>query len=102
MTRVKSGLIAGLVFGIIDIIPMIFMNLPNRYIAIAGAFVNRFAIGFLIPNTSLQLPGWLTGIIIGFLLSLPDAIITGVYAPIMGFGVAGGLIIGLIVNKRKQ
>ena len=102
MTRVKSGLIAGLVFGIIDIIPMIFMNLPNRYIAIASAFVNRFAIGFLIPNTALQLPGWLTGILIGFLLSLPDAIITGVYAPIMGFGVAGGLIIGLIVNKRKQ
>ncbi len=102
MTRLKVGLIAGLAFGVIDIIPMLFMDLPNRLIAIAGAFTGRFAIGFLIPNTSLPFAGWINGLLIGLLLSIPDAIITGAYAPILGFGAVGGIIIGFIVNRKKQ
>ncbi|HUI31163.1 MAG TPA: hypothetical protein VLX91_13205 [Candidatus Acidoferrales bacterium] len=37
-----------MIFGIVDIIPMMFMNLPNRNLAMAGAFANRFAIGFVV------------------------------------------------------
>jgi hypothetical protein len=33
------------------------------------------------------------------LLSLPDAIITKAYAPILILGAVGGLIIGVIVGK---
>ena len=102
MTRWKIGLIAGLLFGIVDIIPMYFMNLPNKYIAITGAFINRFSIGFLIPITNLPFSGWLRGLLLGLLLSLPDAIITGVYVPILGFGIVGGIIIGYIVDRKKQ
>jgi hypothetical protein len=101
MARWKAGLIAGLAFGIVDVIPMLFMDLPDRNIAMAGAFLNRFAIGFLIPNTTLPLPGWLSGLLVAFLLSLPDAIITGAYAPILGFGLVGGAVIGFVVNKKK-
>jgi len=54
MSLVKKVLIAGLEFGIIDVIPMLFMNLLSRNLAVAGAFVNRLAIGFLIPNTTLK------------------------------------------------
>ena len=100
MSRIKTGIIAGLAFGIIDITPMFFMNLPDRNLAIAGAFINRFAIGFLIPSTALPLPGWAIGFFIGLLLSLPDAIITGVYGPILGFGIIGGMVIGLLVNRK--
>ena len=102
MSRLKIGVIAGLAFGIIDIIPMLFMDLPNRNIAMAGAFTGRFAIGFLIPNTALPFAGWINGLIIGLLLSIPDAIITGAYGPILGFGVVGGIIIGYIVSRKKQ
>jgi len=102
MSRVKTGFIAGLTFGIVDIIPMMFMDLPNRNIAITGAFLNRFAIGFLIPNTTLPLPGWLGGLLVAFLLSVPDAVITGSYAPILGFGLVGGAVIGFVVNKEKK
>jgi len=39
-----------------------------------------------------------TGAILGLGLSLPTAIIVRAYAPIVGIGVAGGIIIGFITN----
>jgi hypothetical protein len=39
-------------------------------------FINRFAVGFVIGASNLPVPGWLSGLIFGVLLSLPDAIIT--------------------------
>ena len=102
MLRLKVGLIAGVIFGVIDIIPMLFMDLPNRNVAIAGAFTSRFAIGFLIPNTALPFAGWVNGFLISLLMSIPDAIITGAFGPILGFGAVGGIIIGFIVGRKKQ
>ena len=102
MSRLKVGLIAGAAFGVIDIIPMLFMDLPNRNVAIAGAFTSRFAIGFLIPNTALPFAGWVNGLLISLLMSIPDAIITGAFGPIVGFGAVGGIIIGFIVDRKKQ
>ena len=102
MSRLKVGLIAGVAFGVIDIIPMLFMDLPNRNVAMAGAFTSRFAIGFLIPNTALPFAGWVNGLLISLLMSIPDAIITGAFGPIVGFGAVGGIIIGFIVDRKKQ
>ena len=102
MSRLKVGLIAGIAFGVIDIIPMLFMDLPNRNVAMAGAFTSRFAIGFLIPNTTLPFAGWVNGLLISLLISIPDAIITGAYGPILGFGAVGGIIIGIIAGRKKQ
>jgi hypothetical protein len=51
----------------------------------------------VIGAATLPLSGWLTGLIFGLLLSLPDAIITKAYAPILGLGTIGGLIIGAVV-----
>ncbi len=92
---VIRGVIAGLTFGLLDISLMIPLEMQNKNIAMAG----RFAIGFLIPNTQLPVKPWLNGTIVGLLLSLPDAIITGVYAPILGIGILGGMIIGVINNR---
>lgn len=97
MNNIKLGLICGLAFGVLDIIPMIFTGFPTA--AIAGAFFSRFAIGFLICNVFLPVPAWLKGLIVAVLISLPDAIITEAYAPILGTGVVGGLIIGWIAGK---
>src|ERR1041385_7977332 len=102
MSRLRVGSIAGLAFGIIDIIPMLFMDLPNRNVAMVGAFTSRFAIGFLIPNTALPFAGWLNGLLISLLISIPDAIITGAFVPILGLGEVGGIVIGFIVNRRKR
>jgi hypothetical protein len=47
----------------------------------------------------LPWPGWLAGLLLGILLSLPDAIITKAFAPIVASGAVGGLIIGWIAAR---
>ena len=100
MNRIKFALLAGLCFGVLDIIPMIVMDFPQA--AIWGALINRFAIGFLIPLVDMPYPGWLRGLIVGILLSVPDAIITEAYAPILSTGILGGLIIGYLVQRWEK
>jgi hypothetical protein len=102
MNRIRFGLIAGIIFGVLDVLPMLAMRFPNPAVAAAGAFTSRFAIGFLIPQMRMPLPGWLAGIVVGLLISIPDAIITGAYAPILATGVAGSAIIGSIVGWRER
>lgn len=100
MNRIRFGLVAGIVFGVLDILPMLAMRFPLT--AIAGAFTSRFAIGFLIPQVRMSAPDWLTGIIVGLLISVPDAIITGAYGPILATGVVGGAIIGWLFGWRAK
>ncbi len=95
MGKILLGVICGLVFGVVSVLPMLRMSFPDRRAALVGAFINRFAIGFLIPNTSLPVDPVIIGGSLGLLLSLPDAIITKAYAPILGLGIVGGLLIGL-------
>lgn len=99
MNNVIQGIIAGLIFGILDVLVMIPMPLPNKATAMVASFINRFTIGFLIATVNLPIPKWATGALIGLLLSLPDAIITRTYAPILGIGIIGGIIIGFILNR---
>lgn len=99
MNKMLLGLIAGLVFGVIDVLIMIPLKMPDKNRAMLGAFFSRFAIGFLIGGSALPVAPWLGGLIIGLLLSLPDAIITKVYAPILGIGALGGIVIGAIIGK---
>ncbi|NIW94678.1 MAG: hypothetical protein GWN20_17860 [Phycisphaerae bacterium] len=99
MSNVILGVICGVAFGVVDVLLMIPLNLPNKTIAMTGAFCNRFAIGFVIAISVLPVPPWLKGLIISLLLSLPEAIITKAWGPIMGMGAVGGLIIGWAVGK---
>lgn len=100
MSPVTQGLIAGVVFGAFSVASMLPMKFPDKRASLLGAFFDRFAIGLLIPLVHVALPanpGWLLGAGIGLLLSLPSAVITKVYAPILGVGLAGGTVIGLCV-----
>jgi hypothetical protein len=94
MNALAFGAAAGLVFGVVDVLLMIPLKLDDKATAMAGAFAGRFAIGLLIPLIALPLPRWAVGAGVGLLLSLPDAIITKTYAPIIGIGVVGGAAIG--------
>ena len=99
MSRTLLGVVCGLVFGVIDIAIMMPMTFPDKKAAITAAFIARFAIGFVIGSARLPLPGWAVGLLFGLLLSIPDAIITKAYAPIIGMGAVGGIIIGVIVGR---
>jgi hypothetical protein len=99
MSRILLGVVCGLVFGAIDIGIMLPMTLPDKTAAIPAAFIARFGIGFAIGAARLPWPGWAVGLCFGLLLSVPDAIITKVYGPIIGMGAVGGTIIGIVVSK---
>jgi hypothetical protein len=99
MTHLTFGLVAGLVYGALSVATMIPLSFPDKRAALTGAFLNRFAIGLLVPLVALPGPGWAVGLALGVLLSLPDAIITKAYAPIVGLGAVGGLAIGWLASR---
>ncbi len=99
MSRIMLGVICGLAFGLIDIAIMLPMSFPDKRAAITAAFIARLGIGFVIGSVRLPWPGWAVGRVFGLLLSIPDAIITKAYAPIIGMGTLGGVVIGVIISR---
>src|SRR5690349_15920381 len=97
MTNVLKGVIAGTIFGVVSLIPMFFLKIDEKGKAMVASFVNRFTIGFVIFNMELGIAGWLKGGLAGLFMSLPAAIISGKYPPIIVLGVVGGIICGLMV-----
>ncbi len=98
LSKVYLGVYCGIVFGLLSVATMVPLKMDDKRRAMAGAFVNRFGISFVIGATSLPLPGWGSGLLFGLLLSLPDAIITKAWLPILTLGAIGGLVCGLIVG----
>lgn len=101
MNRIFLGILLGALFGIIDVLLMIPLSFPNaddKRLAMTGAFFDRFAIGVLIGATVLPVAPWLQGIIVAVLVSLPSAIITRSYLPILSISVIGGAILGLLIG----
>ena len=101
MDRILFALLCGLAFGILDVavmIPMKFENRRKKYEALSSAFIERFMLGFLIPLVRLKIHPALTGLILGVGLSVPTALITRAYAPIIGIGIVGGVVIGFITR----
>jgi hypothetical protein len=99
MSNINQGLVSGLIFGAISVAMMLPMSFPDKPAALLGAFLNRFAIGFVIGCVSLPAwPGWAIGLLFGVLLSLPSAVITKAYAPILIIGAIGGAVIGGVIH----
>jgi len=88
MNPLILGVLGGIGFGVIDVLLMLPLQFPDRRTAFTAAF--------LIPLTKLPLPGPLAGALIGLLISLPDAVITKAYVPIIATGIVGGAILGWI------
>jgi len=99
MKPVALGLLSGITFGIVDVLLMLPLQFSDRATALLGAFASRFAIGFLIPQCRLSLPWPATGALVGLLISLPDALITKAYAPVLISGVVGGAVIGWVCRR---
>src|SRR5438309_11830527 len=99
MSRFALANLCGLVFGALTVLSMLPMSFPDKRAALLGAFFNRFAIGFVAILIDINCSGWLIGLTIGILLSLPPALITKMPVPILGIGAVGGLVIGVIRGK---
>jgi hypothetical protein len=96
MSHVQFGIMAGLAFGILAVALMVPLQFPDKRAALTAAFLDRFAIGFVIGVVDLSWPRALVGLFIGLLLSAPSAVITKGWVPILSLGALGGLIIALV------
>ena len=85
-----------MIIGAVDVALMLPLSFPDKRAALLGAFCARFALGFFAATVRLPLSPILTGVLVGILTSLPDAIITKAYVPIMATGVVFGAIAGWI------
>src|SRR5438874_6655799 len=101
MGNLTGGVISGLVFGAFVVATMLPMQFPDKTTALAAAFIARFGLGLVIGCVQLPWPGWLIGLVFGLLLSVPDALITKAYAPIILVGAVGGLVIGGVLHGWK-
>src|SRR5580765_3192974 len=98
MSPVILAIGCGVGFGVVAVLLMLPMSFPNKRTALIAAFASRFAIGFLIPLVVMPIPGIAKGALVGLLISLPDAIVTKAYAPILIVGAVGGALIGWLAS----
>jgi len=77
--KAKAGILVGIIFGIIDIIPMILMNMA--WDTLLGAFSMCVIGGFVISTSNLKLNNTLKGTLIFFLIALPMMILVVAGSP---------------------
>lgn len=99
MTRVTFGVLLGLAVGIADVLLMLPLAFPDKRAALIGAFCARFALGFFAATVRLPLPPVASGVLVGLLTSVPDAVITKAYAPILITGTVFGALAGWVVAR---
>jgi hypothetical protein len=99
MGRVTFGAILGSVIGIIDVLLMLPLSFPDKRAALLGAFSSRFALGFFAAVVKLPISPVASGVLVGVLTSIPDALVTKAYAPILITGVLFGAVAGWVVDR---
>jgi len=100
--RVKLGVLLGLVLGVVDVMLMIPLSFPDKRAALLGAFCARFALGFFTATVRLPMRPVAAGVLVGLLTSLPDAIITKAYVPILITGLIFGALGGFAVGRFAE
>ena len=80
MQKISTGIIVGVIAGIIDVIPMIIQGLT--WDANISAFTMWVIAGFFTATVDLKLSPIIKGIFIAFLVLLPCAILIGWKEPI--------------------
>jgi len=107
--RVITGILLGVCAGIIDITPMMFQKLP--LVSILSAFSMWVALGFIISTSALKIPGVLKGLLLSFLMLLPNAILIGNEEPFslipigimtVILGALLGFVSDKILNKKNR
>ena len=102
LSKIKIGIIFGIIAGIIDVIPMIFQKLT--WDANLSAFSFWVITGFIISISNLKINSVLKGILISFLLLLPLAILIGwkqpaSLIPIFVMTLILGSLLGYLINR---
>jgi hypothetical protein len=99
MSRLTLGAILGFALGIADVLLMLPLSFPDKRTALLAAFSSRFSLGVFAATINLPLSPVVAGVLVGLLTSIPDAIVTKAYAPILITGVIFGALAGWIVGR---
>ena len=108
MKKALIGLTFGAIAGIIDVIPMIFMNLT--WDANLSAFSMWVIVGLFISLVDMKLKSFVKGILTAYLVLFPCAILIGWKEPqslipiLIMTTILGGLlgfVIDLVVKRKK-
>jgi len=91
--NIKTGILLGIIAGIIDVIPMIIQNLAWN--ANLSAFSMWVVIGFILSITNLKISVILRSILISFLILVPNLFIIGWAEPLSLFPI---IIMTLILS----
>lgn len=98
MNKILLGTILGIVFGILDVIPMIFAK--TGFKADLSAFIHWVAVGFLIGAVILPISSVLKGLLIAVIATIPILlIINSGHIPISIITVVFGSLIGFLVGR---
>ena len=102
ISKIKVGVIFGIIAGIIDVVPMIFLKLT--WDANLSAFSMWVIAGFMISTSNLKINDVLKGILISFLLLIPSAVIIGWQQPtslisIFIMTIILGSLLGYFINR---
>ena len=97
MSVVRPGVLLGLIIGSVDVALMLPLSFPDK--RAPGRFLGAVRAGVLRSDVRLPISPTLTGLLVGILTSLPDAIITKAYVPIMAAGAVFGAIAGATVGR---
>lgn len=93
------SILSGIGFALLTValmLPMKWETKRKKTEAILSAAIERFIIGFMINNVSIISSIPLNALLIGSIMSIPSAIITRAYIPIMIIGAGGSFIIGIL------
>ena len=99
MPRATLGVVLGLAMGIADVLLMLPLSFQDKRSALLAAFCSRFSLGFFAATINVGLSPIAAGILVGLLTSIPDAIVTKAYAPILVTGVIFGAVAGWVVGR---
>jgi hypothetical protein len=94
------ALLAGLVVAVAAtalMVPIPFPSPEAKRLAMLAAFVDRFFLGLVVGPAArgLEANGLVVGGLLGLGLSLPTAMITRSYAPVLALGTLAGLGVGV-------
>jgi hydrogenase/urease accessory protein HupE len=101
MNKLLIALGIGTVIALIDIAPMILRKAP--LLQMATPFVHWIVVGVLVAYSSMPLPGWAKGLVIGVITTIPFLFVLAQSHPSAVWTVAGiSVVLGLVMGVAME
>ncbi|MBS7806533.1 hypothetical protein [Variovorax sp. PCZ-1] len=105
MNKLLIALAIGFIIALIDVAPMLLRKAP--WLQIATPFVHWIVVGVLVAYSSMPLPGWAKGLIIGVITTIPFLFVLAQSHPnavltVVGISVVLSLLTGVVMEQALK